>query len=143
MLHVWTDGACVPNPGRGGWAWITRCGKQASGRDPQTTNQRMEMTAALEALRSLPGQDLLIHSDSQYLIKGMTEWLDGWIGKGWRTRTGPVKNMDLWQDLIAAAAGRRVSWKWVRGHSGNVMNERADSLAVAAACSHPQKNRNP
>ncbi len=132
-----TDGACRGNPGPGGWAAILRCGnaeKILSGHAAATTNNRMELTAALEALRALsrPAQ-VTIETDSRYLVDGMTKWLSGWIRRGWRTADGkPVANVDLWQALAEAAAPHRPRWLWVRGHAGHPANERADALANAA-----------
>ena len=136
-VEVWTDGGCKPNPGPGGWAAVLRYGeheRELSGADPRTTNNRMELTAATEALETLKRPcRVVLHTDSEYLRNGITRWHVGWVRKNWRSSTGePVKNIDLWQRLLAAAAKHQIEWRWVRGHSGNVMNERADELATRA-----------
>ena len=137
---IWTDGACQGNPGPGGWAAIVVAPdgseRELSGGLPHTTNNIMEMTAALEGLRSLDGATpACVVTDSRYVCDGMTSWMTGWLRRGWKTASGaPVKNQELWQAL--AAECRRhpaVRWKWVRGHVGNALNERADVLAVSAA----------
>ncbi len=138
---VWTDGACQGNPGRGGWAAILvddagRALQERSGGAPQTTNNIMELTAALEGMRALPaGSAVVVVTDSRYLLDGMTSWMAGWKKRGWRTAAGdPVKNKQLWLDLEAEVARHAsVRWHWVKGHVGNALNERADELAVAAA----------
>jgi ribonuclease HI len=131
---IFTDGACLGNPGPGGYAAvITIAGDEQIivGRDRSTTNNKMEMTAAIKALEAV-SKDLpiVIHSDSQYVIKGATEWLRGWKAKGWRKADGkPVMNQDLWMQIDALMVGRQISWKWVKGHAGHPENERVDSLA--------------
>jgi len=136
---VWTDGACKGNPGPGGWAAIVvdaAGGRtELSGGDPHTTNNRMEYTAALEGLRSLPaGSTACIVTDSRLMLDSMTKWIAGWKRKGWKTASGdPVKNQDLVQALDAELARHTVRWHWVRGHAGTELNDRADELAVAAA----------
>jgi ribonuclease HI len=131
---IFTDGACLGNPGPGGYAAvITIAGEEQIiiGRDHSTTNNKMEMTAAIKALEAVP-QDLpiVIHSDSQYVIKGATEWLRGWKAKGWRKADGkPVMNQDLWMQMDALMVGRKITWKWVKGHAGHPENERVDRLA--------------
>jgi ribonuclease HI len=131
---IFTDGACLGNPGPGGYAAvITIAGEEQIivGRDRSTTNNKMEMTAAIKALEAV-SQDLpiVIHSDSQYVIKGATEWLWGWKAKGWRKADGkPVMNQDLWMQMDALMVGRKITWKWVKGHAGHPENERVDSLA--------------
>lgn len=136
-VEIWTDGGCRPNPGPGGWAAILKFGehlKEISGAEASTTNNRMELTAAIQALAALkrPAR-VLLHTDSQYVKEGITRWLHGWVRKGWKTANRePVKNFDLWQALLAAMAPHDVQWAWVRGHAGNPMNERADELATAA-----------
>jgi ribonuclease HI len=131
---IFTDGACLGNPGPGGYAAvITISGEEQIivGRDRSTTNNRMEMTAAIKALEAVP-QDLpiVIHSDSQYVIKGATEWIRGWKAKGWRKADGkPVLNQDLWMRMDTLMVGREITWKWVKGHAGHPENERVDSLA--------------
>jgi len=137
VIVAYTDGACIGNPGPGGWAAIiVRDGarEEISGAAADTTNNRMELTAAIEALRRLPSDaPVTVVTDSQYLLKGMTSWLAGWQRRGWRTATGePVLNRDLWETL-AALAGSRVTWEWVRGHNGHPENERVDRLARAQA----------
>ena len=131
---IFTDGACLGNPGPGGYAAvITIAGDEQIivGRDRSTTNNKMEMTAAIKALEAV-SKDLpiVIHSDSQYVIKGATEWLRGWKAKGWRKADGkPVMNQDLWMQIDVLMVGRQISWKWVKGHAGHPENERVDSLA--------------
>ncbi len=137
VVEVWTDGGCKPNPGPGGWAAVmTFRGvvKELSGADPVTTNNRMELTAAAMALETLKRPcHVVIHTDSQYVRNGITRWSTGWVRKGWRSSTGdPVANIDLWKRILEAAKVHRVDWRWVRGHDGNAMNERADRLATAA-----------
>jgi ribonuclease HI len=132
VIH--TDGACSGNPGPGGWGAILQfAGKERelSGGDPATTNNRMELTAAIEALRALKsGSTAELHTDSEYLKKGITEWIHGWKRNGWKTSDKkPVKNVELWQTLDALAANHDVEWRWVRGHAGHDLNERADELA--------------
>jgi ribonuclease HI len=134
VVDIYTDGACSGNPGPGGWGAILRHNekeKELFGYDPATTNNRMEMTAVIEALRSLRRPTpVRVHTDSQYVQKGMTEWIHGWKRRGWKTAgKDPVKNEDLWRTLDALAAGHQVEWLWVRGHAGHPENERADELA--------------
>ena len=136
-VEIWTDGGCKPNPGPGGWAAILRfrgVEKELSGRDPATTNNRMELTAAAAALEALKRPSkVVVHTDSEYVKNGITRWMTGWVRKNWRGAGGdPVKNLDLWQRLLAAEEPHEVEWKWVRGHGSDVMNERADQLATAA-----------
>ncbi len=134
---VYTDGACSGNPGPGGWAAILRYGpheKVLQGGASLTTNNRMELRAVIAALRTLtrPCQ-IQIYTDSEYLRRGVTEWLGRWRRTGWLTsKRQPVKNQDLWRDLYAAMQPHKVTWQWVRGHAGNELNERADRLAVSA-----------
>ena len=135
-VNIWTDGACSGNPGPGGWGAILRFGdreKQINGGEPLTTNNRMELMAAIRALESLTRPCAVdLHTDSQYLRGGVTSWISGWKARGWRTADRkPVKNVDLWQRLEAAAEPHDVAWHWVKGHSGHDMNERADELAHA------------
>jgi ribonuclease HI len=131
---IFTDGACLGNPGPGGYAAvITIAGDEQIivGRDHSATNNKMEMTAVIKALESV-SKDLpvVIHSDSQYVIKGATEWLRGWKAKGWRKADGkPVMNQDLWMQMDALMVGRQITWKWVKGHAGHPENERVDRLA--------------
>jgi ribonuclease HI len=137
VIDVFTDGACSGNPGPGGWGAILRSGaheKEISGGETLTTNNRMEMTAAIRALQSLkkPSQ-VTIHTDSRYLMDGATQWMKKWKSNGWKTSDKkPVKNDDLWRALEDASAPHDVSWRWVKGHSDHVENERADALARAA-----------
>jgi len=137
IVEIWTDGGCKPNPRPRGWAAVLRFRdvvREVSGREAATTNNRMELTAAaagLEALRR-PCR-VVVHTDSQYVRDGVTRWHTGWVRRNWRTATGePVKNTDLWRRLLDAAARHQVEWRWVRGHAGDPMNERADKLATAA-----------
>ncbi|MFO1027651.1 MAG: ribonuclease HI [Acetobacteraceae bacterium] len=137
VVEIWTDGGAKPNPGPGGWGAILRyrgVEKELSGADADTTNNRMELTAAAMALEALtrPCQ-VVLHTDSQYLKNGITRWIHGWVRKNWRGAAGdPVANMDLWQRILDANKKHTVEWRWVRGHSGHDMNERADELATAA-----------
>jgi ribonuclease HI len=137
VVEIFTDGACRGNPGPGGWGAILRFGaveKELSGGDPATTNNRMEMMAAIAALEALKRPcRVRLYTDSQYLRGGITQWLRGWKARGWRTADKkPVKNVDLWQRLDAVVAAHEVEWFWVRGHAGHPENERADALARAA-----------
>lgn len=133
-VEAFTDGACLGNPGPGGWAALLRSRgteRMLAGGEPDTTNNRMELMAVIQALRLLkrPCQ-VRVHTDSQYVQKGMKEWLPNWKARGWRTADKkPVKNADLWQELDALAAQHELSWLWVRGHAGDPGNERADQLA--------------
>ena len=134
MIEIYTDGACSGNPGPGGWGAILRCGrteKELYGGEPLTTNNRMEMTAVIEALRALKRPvEARVHTDSQYVQKGISEWIHGWKRRGWKTAAKePVKNEDLWRELDRLAAAHRIEWVWVRGHAGHAENERADELA--------------
>ena len=134
---IWTDGGCKPNPGPGGWAAVLLYlgrKRELSGAEPATTNNRMELTAAAAALETLTRPcAVVLHTDSEYVRNGITRWRAGWVRRNWRTVGGdPVANMDLWRRLLDAAARHRIDWRWVRGHSGDVMNERADRLATAA-----------
>jgi ribonuclease HI len=136
-VTIFTDGACAGNPGPGGWAAILVAGprrREISGYEPATTNNRMEITAAIEALRALRGpSEVELHTDSQYLRNGMSTWLERWKRNGWRTADRkPVKNDDLWRALDALAQTHAVRWHWVRGHDGHPENERCDELANAA-----------
>jgi ribonuclease HI len=136
-VAIWTDGACSGNPGPGGWAAILRYGsreKELSGGEVLTTNNRMELLAAISALEALSRScPVDLYTDSQYLRRGVTEWLKNWKKNGWRTADRkPVKNEDLWRRLDEAAHRHAVAWKWVRGHADDEMNHRADALARAA-----------
>lgn len=132
-VEIWTDGACLGNPGPGGWAAILKAGareRELAGGEPDTTNNRMEMLAAISALEALTKPTTVrLVSDSEYVIKGITEWIPGWRKRGWRK----VKNRDLWERLAEVSSRHEIAWEWVRGHSGDVMNERVDKLAVAEA----------
>ena len=137
-VDAFTDGACLGNPGPGGWGVVLRAGgveKELSGAEAATTNNRMELMAAILALESLDrSARVRVHTDSTYVKNGITEWIGRWKANGWRTSARkPVANIDLWQRLEAAVAGHKVTWHWVRGHAGHPENERADALAVAAA----------
>ena len=136
-VEIFTDGACRGNPGPGGWGAMLRYDgtvRDLSGSEAQTTNNRMELTAAIQALESLKRPcDVQLTTDSEYVKRGITEWLQDWKRRGWKTAAKkPVKNADLWQRLDAAAARHRIQWLWVRGHSGHPENERADELANLA-----------
>lgn len=140
MKHVsiHTDGSCLGNPGPGGWAALLRYGekeREVVGGEAQTTNNRMELMAAIAALEVLTeGCEVTLHIDSQYVRQGITEWMPGWVRRGWKTAGGdPVKNRDLWERLHAAAGRHRIDWKWVKGHNGDPDNERVDVLARNAA----------
>jgi ribonuclease HI len=134
VVEVYADGACKGNPGRGGWGVLLRMGareKEMHGGEPQTTNNRMELTAVIEALAALkrPSQ-VRVYTDSQYVQKGISEWIHAWKRRGWQTADKkPVKNVDLWQRLDELARGHEVQWHWVKGHAGHPENERADALA--------------
>ena len=137
-VHVHTDGACLGNPGPGGWAALLRYKgreREVAGGEPDTTNNRMELMAAIVALETLTENcEVTLHTDSQYFRQGITEWMPGWVRRGWKTAGGdPVKNRDLWERLQAAAARHRVDWRWVKGHSGDPDNERVDVLARTEA----------
>ena len=134
VVDVFTDGACSGNPGPGGWGAILRWNgreREMFGYDPATINNRMEMIAVIEALRSLKrAVSVRVHTDSQYVQKGMTEWIHGWKRRGWKTAgKEPVKNEDLWRALDQLVAHHEIEWLWVRGHAGHPENERADELA--------------
>jgi ribonuclease HI len=135
-IEIYTDGACKGNPGPGGWGVLLKSGateKELYGGERLTTNNRMELAAFIQALQALKRPcAVTLHVDSQYVLKGMTEWLAGWKAKGWRTSTKqPVKNQELWQalDELVNGAGHEIKWRWVRGHDGDPGNERADLLA--------------
>jgi ribonuclease HI len=136
-IEVYCDGACSGNPGVGGWGCILRYGeheKELSGADADTTNNRMELTAAISALETLTRPcRVVLTTDSQYLVKGMTEWISGWVKKGWvNSRKEPVLNRDLWERLLELTRTHKVTWVWVRGHAGHEENERCDALARKA-----------
>jgi ribonuclease HI len=134
QVEIYTDGACSGNPGPGGWGAILRLGaheKELSGGDPATTNNRMELMAAIEGLNALKKPSAVtVHTDSRYVMDGAMTWLKNWKKRGWKTADKkPVKNEDLWRALDDAMARHQITWKWVRGHAGHVENERADQLA--------------
>jgi ribonuclease HI len=133
-ISIHTDGSCLGNPGPGGWAALLRYGekeRELVGGEGQTTNNRMELMAAIAALEALTEAcQVTLHIDSQYVRQGITEWMPGWVRRGWKTAGGdPVKNRDLWERLHAAAGRHRIEWKWVKGHNGDPDNERVDVLA--------------
>ena len=137
-VEIFTDGACKGNPGPGGWGVLLRLGhheRELSGSDPATTNNRMEMTAVIRALGALKEPcRVTLHTDSRYVIDGITKWVFGWQKNGWKNAAKkPVANAELWQELIAAVRPHRVEWVWVKGHDGHVENERVDKLASDAA----------
>ena len=139
-MNIYTDGACKGNPGPGGWGALLECDgveRELFGGERMTTNNRMELMAVIEALRSLKRPcRVMLHTDSQYVQKGITEWITGWKARGWKTAARePVKNADLWRLLDEAIAPHRIDWIWVRGHSGHDGNERADKLANKGAAS--------
>ncbi|MEK9644621.1 MAG: ribonuclease HI [Alphaproteobacteria bacterium] len=134
VVEIFTDGACSGNPGPGGWGAILRwrgTEKELKGGEPETTNNRMELMAAIQALENLKrGVRVKLYTDSTYVQKGITEWIHGWKARGWRTAAKkPVKNEDLWRRLDDAMSGHEISWHWVKGHAGHPENERADELA--------------
>jgi ribonuclease HI len=136
IVTIYTDGGCNPNPGPGGWAAILLCGdavKELSGREAVTTNNRMELTAAVKALEALRRPcRVALHTDSQYLQKGITAWMKKWKRNGWKTRAGAVKNQDLWKRLDGLGEVHDIDWRWVRGHAGDPLNERCDELVREA-----------
>jgi len=137
-IEIYTDGACRGNPGPGGWGAVIYYGEGAQenlkGAEPNTTNNRMELLAAIQALTHLKTQDhITLYTDSTYLKKGITEWMEGWKRKNWRTANkSPVKNQDLWQQIDQLNTQHHIQWAWVKGHSGNTGNDLADALANAA-----------
>lgn len=138
VVMVFTDGACSPNPGMGGWGIVMYDAKggrhEYSGAEADSTNNRMELTGPIEALKKCSGKyPIVLTSDSNYLVKGMTEWIQGWIQKGWKnSQRQPVPNKDLWEELLALTQGKQIEWKWVKGHGVNADNNRCDQLAVTA-----------
>ena len=140
MVTVYTDGSCKPNPGPGGWAALLRfSGREIvlSGNDPQTTNNQMELKAAIAALEYVgklgDACTIDLHTDSEYMRQGITQWIDGWLSRGWQARNGQlVKNQELWRKLHDLTQVHRVRWHWVRGHTGDPLNERVDRLAHKA-----------
>ncbi len=136
-VKIYTDGACSGNPGPGGWGAVLiyeKTEKQLSGSAPETTNNRMEMTAVIEALKLLKSKcEVQIFTDSKYVMDGITSWIIGWKARGWKTANKkPVKNVDLWQQLDELVAGHNIKWNWVKGHNGDHYNEIADTLATSA-----------
>jgi ribonuclease HI len=134
VIEIFTDGACRGNPGPGGWGALMRSGqheKELWGGESHTTNNRMEMTAVIESLKALKRpSEVILTTDSQYVRKGITEWIEGWKKKNWHTAARkPVKNAELWQEMDKLAAGHSIDWRWVKGHSGHAENERVDDLA--------------
>ena len=143
---IYTDGACSGNPGPGGWGAVLRYGdtvRELKGGEPLTTNNRMELTAATEALNALKRPcDVELHTDSQYVKNGLTTWIKGWKKNGWRTSDKkPVKNVELWQALDEAVARHKINWHWVKGHAGDEWNERADTLANEGMAPFKPKRR--
>ena len=137
IVEIYTDGACRGNPGPGGWGALLSSGeheKELSGAEPETTNNRMELTAVIRALEALKRPtEARIFTDSEYVRRGITEWVKNWKARGWKTADRkPVKNQDLWERLDALAAGHKIDWRWVKGHSGVPGNERVDRLANEA-----------
>lgn len=136
-MTIYSDGSCEGNPGPGGWAAIVDLEgerRELTGAEPKTTNNRMELSAVIAGLRSLAQpSNVRVVTDSQYVVKGMREWIHAWRRKGWRSASGsPVKNRDLWEELDGLARNHRVRWEWIRGHNGHPENERADALARQA-----------
>jgi len=145
-VEIATDGACKGNPGPGGWGALLRSGgieRELSGGEPLTTNNRMELMAAIEGLRALKRPcRVKLSTDSRYVLDGLTKWVAGWQRNGWKTASRqPVKNDDLWRALIEAAAPHRIDWVWIKGHAGHPDNERADRLASDAAIAQMRNNR--
>ena len=143
-VEIFTDGACKGNPGPGGWGAIIRAGaheKELSGGEPVSTNNRMEMMAAIRALQALKRPcEITLWTDSVYLRDGITKWIHGWRRNGWKTADRkPVKNAELWQELLDAAEPHAIDWRWVKGHAGHPENERADRLACDAAAAFVRK----
>jgi len=132
LVEIYTDGGCVPNPGKGAWAVILIYRdkeKILNGFEEDTTNNRMELKAAIEGLKALKKRcKVIIYTDSEYLKKGMTEWLDSWIKKGWKTTDGAVKNMDLWVELAELVKKHKVTWEWIKGHNQHPQNEKCDKI---------------
>lgn len=141
-VTVYTDGGCSGNPGAGGWAYVLVVDgerKEGSGGEPATTNNRMELTAVINALDEIAGfapwrsRAILLHTDSQYVQRGMTEWIGKWLSNGWKTAAGdPVKNRDLWERLRELSTALAIEWRWVKGHEGIELNERCDALVQEA-----------
>ncbi len=145
-VEIFTDGSCKGNPGPGGWGALLRFGteeKELFGGEPDTTNNRMELLAVIEALSALTRPcDVVLHTDSQYVQKGITEWIHAWKARAWKTADKkPVKNADLWRRLEAVSSKHRVDWRWVKGHAGHDGNERADELANRGVTESSGANR--
>ncbi len=144
-IEIFTDGACSGNPGAGGWGVILRYGeteKELSGGDAQTTNNRMELTAVIEALKALKREcEITLYTDSRYVMDGVNEWLPNWKKNGWKTtnKKSAVKNLELWQELDSLLPKHKIKWVWVKGHNGHPENERVDKLARDAAKSFLEK----
>ncbi len=145
-IEIFTDGACSGNPGAGGWGVILRCGeteKELSGGEAQTTNNRMELTAVIEALKALKREcEITLYTDSRYVMDGVNEWMPNWKKNGWRTtnKKSAVKNLELWQELDSLLPKHKIKWVWVKGHNGHPENERVDKLARDAAKSFLEKD---
>lgn len=145
-IEIFTDGACSGNPGAGGWGVILRCGKtekELSGGEAQTTNNRMELTAVIEALKALKREcEITLYTDSRYVMDGVNEWMPNWKKNGWRTtnKKSAVKNLELWQELDSLLSKHKIKWVWVKGHNGHPENERVDKLARDAAKSFLEKD---
>ena len=145
-VEIYTDGACSGNPGAGGWGVILRCGaveKELSGGEAATTNNRMELTAVIEALKALKKScNVTIYTDSRYVMDGVNEWMPNWKRNGWCTtnKKTPVKNIDLWQQLESLLENHKIKWVWVKGHNGHIENERVDKLARDEAKSRVAEN---
>ena len=145
-IEIFTDGACSGNPGAGGWGVILRYGeteKELSGGDAQTTNNRMELTAVIEALKALKREcEITLYTDSRYVMDGVNEWLPNWKKNGWKTtnKKSAVKNLELWQELDSLLPKHKIKWVWVKGHNGHQENERVDKLARDAAKSFLEKD---
>jgi ribonuclease HI len=141
QVRIYTDGACEPNPGPGGWAALLLFGKHEkvlTGAEARTTNNRMELTAAVQAMNALAEPcNVDFFTDSEYLRRGITEWLPDWRQRGWKRRSGKLANIDLWQALEASLRGNNITWHWIRGHAGNIFNQRVDSLARKAMRNSP------
>jgi ribonuclease HI len=135
-IIIYTDGGCIPNPGRGGWAALIRYPDrdvELSGAENNSTNNRMELSAAINALDSLTGSpQVQVYTDSEYLKKGITEWLPNWRKRGWKRKGGTLANQDLWMRLDSLTQKHQIEWKWVRGHAGNILNEKVDRLVRQA-----------
>lgn len=138
QVEIFTDGACKGNPGPGGWAALLRMGKhekELSGSEPETTNNRMEMTAVIRALAALTEAcDVSLYTDSKYVIDGITKWIEGWQKRGWKTAAKkPVLNEDLWRQMLDEVGRHKITWHWVKGHNGHPENERVDQIASERA----------